>query len=516
MWGGAVASPVDRSSTTRAAESTTPPPAVARFARGPVLGIAAVVGLLLVAVSERYGYLSDELYFLAAGKYHLDWGYMDQQPLVPLLARGLDAAFPGSLLAFRLPAVVATILGIIVTALIARELGGDRRAQILAAAAYPLAPWLLLSGHWLAAATFEPLQWNLIILLLARWTRLRTQGIERDRLLVAVGLVAAVSLQNKFQVAVLCTAFLISVWAVGPRLLLRRPALWIAVGLAVVVAAPTLLWQAQHGWPALDMGAVVDAETDRLLFLPTTLLYAGLPVGAVLVCAGWWYLLRSPALRPHRYLGWAATLVVLFFLVVSGRPNYLAGLYGLLFAAAAVGLQARRRSTTRPRLRWLPWPAYLLSALLPLALLPIYPLPVLARHPEIPSFSRLYETGWQDLARTVADTYHSLPDGLRQRTAIVGQTYYLTGAIDVHGPELGLPRAHSPHRGYWFFGPPPDEADAVLYVGNDGALAPHFHRERQLSTVISPLENLAQGNAITLYEQPAAPWPQLWEQLRTM
>ncbi|GAA2794713.1 glycosyltransferase family 39 protein [Saccharopolyspora taberi] len=489
-------------------------PGVPAFARGPVLTIAAITGVVLLALSARYGYVSDELYFLAAGKYYLDWGYMDQQPLVPLLARGLDAVFPGWLPVFRFPAALVTSLGVVVTALIAREFGGDRRAQILAAAAYPLSPWLLLSGHWLAAATMEPLQWTTIIWLLARWVRLHAAGIRRDRLLLFVGLVAAVALQTKFQIVVLCVALIAGVLIAGPRAVLARPLLWTGAAIALVTAVPTLLWQAAHGWPARDMGTVVDAETSRLLFLPNVALYAGIAVGTVLCGYGFWRLFREPRFR---FLGWAVAGVTLFFIAAGGRANYLAGLYGLLFAAAAAGLQ-RRRESTGPRWQWLSWPAYMLSAVLPVALLPIYPLPVLAKHPEFPSFTRLYETGWPELARTVADAYRSLPAELRERTAIVGESYYTTGALDIHGRELGLPRAYSPHRGYWFFGAPPDRATAMLYVGNEQPLAPYFGPGRKLATVHSDLGllNLAQGDTVTLYQDPKLPWSALWPRIRTM
>lgn len=69
-------------------------PPIASFARWPVLAIAAGIGLLLLLTSGRVGYFDDELYFLVAGR-HLDWGYADQGPLVPLLARAMDTVFPG-------------------------------------------------------------------------------------------------------------------------------------------------------------------------------------------------------------------------------------------------------------------------------------------------------------------------------------------------------------------------------------------------------------------------------------
>lgn len=519
--GDHVAVPLQLSNPSGAAAGSDTPASTAplpRFARTPVLAVAGATGLLLLLLSNSYGYLSDELYFLAAGKYYLDWGYMDQQPLVPLLARGLDALFPGSLIAFRFPALVVTLLGIVMTALITREFGGDRVAQTLAAAAYPLSPWLLLSGHWLAAATLEPLEWATIIWLVVRWVRLRAHGEHRDRLLLGAGIVAAIGIQTKFLPVLLCAALLLGFAIAGPRAALRRPALWAGAGIAITTAVPTLIWQAVHHWPALDMGTVIDKETSRTLFLPNVLLYSGIAVGAALCCYGLWQLFRAPAMRPYRFLGWAAVAAAVFYLLASGRENYLAGLYGPLFAAATVGLQRRRQCSGQPPATWLAWPVYLVSALLPVGLLPIYPLPMLARHPEFPSYPRLYETGWPELADTVARTYLALPPEVRKHTAVIGQTYYITGALDCMGRGAGLPRAYSPHRGYWFFGAPPESADVVLYAGSGKELAPYFRSAHKVTTVKTDLNlvNIARGVTVTQYEGRKIPWSQLWPKIRTM
>ncbi|KAA5826094.1 glycosyltransferase family 39 protein [Saccharopolyspora hirsuta] len=476
------------------------------FARVPVLVLAGLVLALLVALAPRYDLVTDELYFLAAGKFHPAWGYMDQQPLVPLLAAFLDTAFPGSLVAFRLPAALATALGVVLTALIAREFGGHRKAQVLAAAAYPLSPWLLVNGHWLTASTMEPLQWTAMLWLLVRWVRLHGHGVHRDRLLIGIGVVAALAVQTKFQVVVLCAVLLVSIAVTGPRAVLARPALWAAVAIPLVTAVPTLWWQAANGWPALEMGIAVDGENDRLLLVPTALFYAGVVVGAVFCCYGLVVLLRSPLLRPYRFLGWTVLGVLAFFIAAGGRPNYVAGLFGVLFAAAAVGFQHRSGK--------LLWPVCAISAVLPLAMLPVFPLELLARHPEIPNYPRLYETGWPELTDAVARAYRALPPEQQRRAVIVAENYYLAGALEVRGRAAGLPGVHSPHRGYWFFGAPPENADVVLYVGKR-SLADHFGRSQRLGEVESDLVNMVRGNEITLYQDPLQPWSELWPRLRT-
>lgn len=92
-----------------------------------VMVIAGALVVLLVLFASGYGYHRDELYFLAAGK-HLDWAYADQGPVTPLTARAMSAISAGSLRALRLPSALAGGATVLLTGLLARELGGSRRA----------------------------------------------------------------------------------------------------------------------------------------------------------------------------------------------------------------------------------------------------------------------------------------------------------------------------------------------------------------------------------------------------
>src|ERR1700736_6015900 len=89
----------------------------------------AKVGVTM-AVADRYGWHRDEFYYLASSR-HLALGYVDYPPITPLLARLDQAIFPGSLPALRLLTVLAGAAIIVVAALIARELGGNRLGQTL-------------------------------------------------------------------------------------------------------------------------------------------------------------------------------------------------------------------------------------------------------------------------------------------------------------------------------------------------------------------------------------------------
>jgi 4-amino-4-deoxy-L-arabinose transferase-like glycosyltransferase len=485
--------------------------AVPALARVPVLAIAGSVALVLFVASFRYGYFGDELYFLAAG-HHLSWGYADNPALVPLLARAMDTVFPGSVAGLRLPATILTALGVVIAALIARELGGERRAQVLAAAAYAVSPNMIGTGHILATSTVDPFFWTLVTWLVVRWVRLRD-----DRTLLWAGLATAAALQTKYLIFVFWIALGASVLVLGPRELLRRRMLWVGAALAVLITLPSVVWQATHGWPQLEVNAAVAGEQHavggRKVILPMALFLAGFPFGAVLLCYGLWRLWRSAELRPYRFLLPTTLGVTAVFVAASGRVYYMAGLYALLWAVGAVELQRLRPGAWW---RWLAWPVVLVSAgVTAYTQLPIFPLSKVDSSNYISAGS----TGWPQLADTVAGAYRALPPETRRNTVIVTDTYWHSGAIDRYGPERGLPRAYSRNRGYWFFGRPPESATTTLFVSADPAdMRPYYADVRLVASADNPhgFQGLSRGLNVWLCTGQREPWSKLWFDIRRM
>ncbi|SEF31941.1 4-amino-4-deoxy-L-arabinose transferase [Amycolatopsis pretoriensis] len=487
--------------------------ALAPFARLPVALLALGTATALLLTAGRYGYFGDELYFLAAGK-HLAWGYADQPPLVPFLAWAMDSLAPGSLVVFRLPAIAATAAGVVVTALIARELGGRRKAQARAAAAYAICGQFVGTGHYLATSTIDPLLWTLVLWLVVRWVRTRD-----DTLLVWLGVVTAVALNDKLLIGAFWVVAGLAVLAFGPRELLRRPKLWLGALIAAGSLVPTLLWQRANGWPQLGMGDAVGAEVDaaggRGSFVPQLLAGAGWVIGALGVVYGIAVLLGSKRLRPYRFLGWTALGVVAVFLVANGRYYYAAGMFGVLWAAAAVHFEALEPSRWW---RWVPtWPVFVLSALFSLPFtLPLWPAHWLVDHPAAPRPAyAAEEIGWPDLADDVAKLYRTSPPG----TAVVTGGYWQAGALGRYGPERGLPEAYSPSRGFWYFGRPADNADTVLFVGYDPSkLAKYFGNAHIVGQVGNRLgvRNASEHMPVWQLTGRTAGWAEIWPRLKDM
>jgi 4-amino-4-deoxy-L-arabinose transferase-like glycosyltransferase len=498
------------------------PPERPALAWRPVLAVAAALAVVLGFFSARYGYFGDEYYFLSAGARPAA-GYADQPPMLPLLAAALQHLAPGNLVVLRLPATLLTAAEVVVAALIAAELGGRRRAQVIAAVATAASPYLLATGHLLATSTVDPFCWAVALLLLVRWLRLEAHpgargAATRDRLLLGLGVVVAVALFDKVLIPVLLAGVAVGVWVAGPRRLLGRPMLWAGLAVAAASTVPTLVWQAQHGWPQLRMGSVVAGESslfgNRWEFLPRALYYAGVLPGAVLVVVGLWALLRSERLRPWRSLGIASVLVVVVLLAAGGRPYYLSGLYALVLAAGAVGVEVLPARSWDRWWRWTLRPAAVaVGAVLAMAwVLPVGP--SAWRAPT--EFETMGQVGWSDFTVGVARAYQALPPEQRAHTVVVAYSYWYAAALEHEGPVHGLPTPiYSTHRGFGYFDVPPGSADALL-VG-EVTWAPRFCAKLTTlpRTPSSPVEPVNSGVPLALCT-PRAPWAQAWPSLRNL
>lgn len=483
----------------------------ARLALGVLTCLAGVVVALLIVFAGAYGYHRDELYFLAAGD-HLAWGYPDQGPLTPLVAHVMDGLAPGSLTVLRIPSALMAGVTSLVTGVIAYELGGGRRAQLIAASCAAVAAVVLAVGHLLSTSTFDLLAWSLVTWLAARVVRTGEQ-----RLWVVAGLVAGLALLNKPLIAFLMAGLGVGLLMVGPRRLLRSGWLWAGLAIALVVWSPWLVWQANHGWPQLDVSSAIAhggsaSSQPRWALLPFQLLLVS-PVLAPVWIAGLVALLRRPHLRAFRFFAVAWLALVLVFVATDGKPYYVAGMFPVLLGAGGLETDAwLERGRLRLR-RAMLGAAIALSALVSAVIaLPI--IPAKDAGPVIATDADVGETiGWPELARTVAGVYRRA----RGDAVVFTSNYGEAGAVDRYGPPLGLPHAYSGHNGFGVWGPPPDRPGGVVVVGVDEPeLRDRFEGCRLAARVSNTanVDNDERGAPVDLCSGPRRAWSEIWSSLR--
>jgi len=177
--------------------------------------VATVVVVVLLSVSGRYGFHRDELYFLMAGR-HLDWGFVDQPPLTPLVARLAELVGGTSPAALRVLPALAVGGVVVLAAAMARRFGGGARAQGYSAAAAGGAGVVLAVGHLLSTATFDLLLWTV-----ATWVLVRILDDGDPRWWLAFGATVGVGMQNKFLIGVFAVVVVLSLVVTTGRRVLR-------------------------------------------------------------------------------------------------------------------------------------------------------------------------------------------------------------------------------------------------------------------------------------------------------
>ncbi|QLY29343.1 glycosyltransferase family 39 protein [Nocardia huaxiensis] len=429
--------------------------------------ISSLATFALSVSAARFQLAGDELYYLACGR-RPAIEYADNGPLVPMIARLSDLIAPGSALALRIPGLLMLIAVAVLAAAVAFELGARPRHQMLASAAVVASP-LVLGFTVLTTVSFDLALQALITWLLVRWVRL-----HQDRLLLAMGLAAAVAIQAKWLVPLLAVGLGLGVLTAGPREVMRRPALWLGLFFFAAAATPGLLWQASRDWPKLATTDAIAQETaqsgGQWATLATIAILTGF-LGGGLALLSLYGLTRQPHLRPYRFLLIAAVAMVFLVIAGHGRAYYVAGIIPALFGVGAATLSTLLDTATpRVPLRRSFVALTALSAVLTVffALLP-YPRSWITT-PTSGPWEPLRHYGndyWSDLADAVNTVALSLPPAARANTAVVAAAYNQAAALDHYRPATAIPPIYSPHRGFAEFGPPPDAATTILYVGYD-------------------------------------------------
>ncbi len=471
-----------------------------RLALAVVLSIAACKLLLHLYAGRHYGYFVDELYYLACSR-HLAWGYVDQPPLIAAITWIVRSLLGDSLAAIRfLPAVAGAGL-VALTALIARELGGNRFAQGVAALAVLIAPGFLALGNLETMNAYEPLFW-----MGCAWLLLRIVKTGNQKLWIWFGILAGFGLENKYSMLIFGAGIVVGLVLTPQRRVLASPWLWIAGVIAFLLFLPNLLWNIQHHFPFLELQANIrrsgrDVPLGPLAFFGQEALTMH-PLNLPIWLAGLWFYFSKTG-KPFRVLGWAWAFTALVIVTMSPRVYYLYPAFPVLFAAGAVAWEGWLH---RPKPVWwrFAWPTLMAATgaiLAPLAI-PVLPPETYIRYTQalhlappaiethkLGPLPQIFadQFGWQEMAATVARVYTSLPPDVRPGTAIFGQNYGQAGAIDLFGPRYGLPSAISGHQSYFLWGPRGYTGESMIVMaGNQQRLETQFASVEKVAHVDHP------------------------------
>ena len=433
--------------------------------------ILGVLALAIHAVANlHYDFFRDELYFIVCGR-HPAWGYVDQPPLVPLIAGFADWAAPGSLLALRALPALMSVATIGTTVILVRRLSGRGFAQWLAGICVLLAPFDLSEGLLLTTDLFLPLAWTGCSLVLIG---ILQTGDQRRWLII--GAIAGFALWSKY----LILFDLVALAAVMPFTPLRRAFLtpwpYLAALLAMLIVAPNLLWQWSHGWPFLEIGAHGASGKNVAMSLPQYLLSEVVlfgPTAAIVWIAALAALAVSARWRLYRVFALQYAVFILIEVALHGKDYYAASLYPTLFAFGAVAIEAAvSYAALRGALVAIVVAVGILAAPMALPLLPVdrfiayeralgyKPAPMETR--ALSALPQIYADmfGWREMASQVSQAYWSLPDDERAKAVFAGNNYGEAAAVDIFGDRM--PPSISGHNNYFIWGPRGHDGSVII------------------------------------------------------
>ncbi|HEX6269605.1 MAG TPA: glycosyltransferase family 39 protein [Anaerolineales bacterium] len=479
--------------------------------------------LLHLLTNDQYGFHRDELATLDDARF-LAWGYVAYPPLTPFLARIQLELFGISLVGFRIFSSLAQSIAIVIAGLMARELGGSRRAQVLTAIAVGIAPMSLISGALFQYVSFDYLWWVLIA-----YFTIRLLKSDDPRWWLAIGLVIGVGMMTKYTILYLVAGLVGGILLTSYRRHLKSPWLWRGVGISLLIFLPNLIWQIQHSFVSLEFLFDIHARDIAIGrtegFLPEQFVVSANLFTVPFWAGGIYFYFFRPEGKAYRPLGWMYVIPFVLFLVTQGRSYYLAPAYPMVIAAGAVVWEnwLERLSTGKSRfVLTTTWVGLILGTAMGIALmLPVAPVKsglwniVSQVHDNF-----VEQIGWTELTESVAGIYAGLPAEEQSRTGILTGNYGEAGAINLYGPAYGLPEAISGVNSYWLrgYGNPPPERLIVLGFNRESVdkffasceLAGHVTNQYGVEN-----EETTYHPDIFLCKQPRYPWPDLWKMLRS-
>ena len=461
-----------------------------------VAWIAAAVIFLVHAIGNaHYGFFRDELYFIICG-FHPQWGYVDQPPVVPLLAAftQLDGH---SLFLLRLIPALCAAAGVYVTCLLVMEFGGGTFAQAMASLAFLFTGVLLSFGEKVGPDEIGLWAWPLLAVLVVRIVK----GAD-PRLWLVAGFVAGIAIESKYAVLFFLLALGLGLIPTPQRRILASR--WFVAGTALmlVIALPNFLWQAHYDFPMWEL--LRNGQNGKnvivgpLVYLLQEVLITNLFLFPVWVIGLYWFL-RS---QTFRFLGYAYLILIAEMMLFHGKHYYPADVYPILLAAGGVQIESWTRRAFIARVAVVAYALVLGPVFIP------YSLPILSEPAFVAYRHRLGDVlriprstlatehnretstlpgdwadmhGWPEMAAAVKNVYDALPAKDRAVAVVFGENYGEASAVQFFAP--GIP-VISTHNQYWLWGPDGYDGRVLVQINGTCWTKEQYFRSRTIAAVI--------------------------------
>ncbi|HMU45269.1 MAG TPA: glycosyltransferase family 39 protein [Chitinophagaceae bacterium] len=414
----------------------------------PLILLLAIIKFVLPIFLQHpvFELQRDEFLYYQQGQ-HPALGYLENPPLLSYLG-SISSWFGGSVAWIKLWPCLFGAATVVVTCLIAAELGGKLFAQFLAGLG-------IISGAFMRIHfLFQPNVLDIFFWTLSAYFIIRYINDKKTIYLYWFCFSLALGFWGKYSVVFIAISLIFSLLLAGRRKIFIEKHFWTAIALSILIILPNVLWQYFHNWPLVHhMKELQETQLqylnkkdfliDQLLMLsPVILIWTG---GLI------WVFKNSN----WRFIGVAYILVIILIMFGSGKSYYTLGAYPMLLAAGGVAWE-----------QWLNkriWKRYVLCGLILVPTILFIPVMLPIWKPE--KLSKFYQSsgvaksgilkwedgkehslpqdfadmlGWKEIAEKTESFYSSLPDSVKKNTIIFGRHYGHAGGMIYYSKNISF------------------------------------------------------------------------------
>ena len=498
--------------------------------------IIVLTGLLNIVIhllpGFNFEYQRDELLYFSLCN-HLDFGYATSPPLIGFMAFISKNIFGYTIFSARFfPSLLSGLL-VFLAALMAKELNGNFRSQLISAIGVAGSMFLVMVYGVFLPYSFDIFFWTLTIFLIIKFVK-----TNANKYLLFSGIVVGVAFLNKYSILFLVFSIFLVIPFTKHRNIFSNKFLYLGLLLSILIASPNIIWQAIHHFPVLDhMKELNDSQLEnvnRFEFIIEQLIFL-LPF-TFIILPGIFFFLVNKQLKDFRFLLSVSGVVIILFLVLRGKSYYASGLYPFLIVIGALFLEKvviNRYGFSSVLILLI----FISLFLLPLSLPVFNPQKMvsyfdrfakitsvdLLRKDEDGIFRKLPQVyadmlGWNEITEKTNIAWSEVED--KNKCFIFCANYGQAGAISLIGKKYGLPEPISFSDSYRFWLPKKFDAEIaemVYVVGADAINSGNFNDTKDFFNEMIEIGNIENELAIEyntkifLFRKPGGSFNDFWK-----
>lgn len=442
-----------------------------------IIAYFVAIKFIITLFPYEYGIFRDTFLYIAQSD-HPGWGYLEVPPIAPLALALVRFLAGTTFFSLHIIQAVTGSLFIIITALMAKKLGGNKFAVILTLICATLTPQFIGTDAHFDYGTFDRLFWAL-----ALYSILLLIKTEDRKYWIYFGIAAGFGLLSKITMLYLGFGLLSAFLLLKERRYLFDIRFILSGLIALLIFLPFIIWQIGNGFPIIEY----------LINYQKTLIHTGAvgffarqlatmnPIEVFIWLPGLYYFLFDREGKKYRVFGLAYLIISAIFIMQNAKYYLIAPLYSVLFAGGSIFLSGLAEKKRAGWLKPTIITVTLITSILEIPFArPLLPPELFIRYSghngnlrsEKNDTSELPQTfadqfGWEEMAQKVSGIYNSLSGDEKKKACIYADNYGEAGALHFYRGKYGYPDPVCPNNIFYFWGPGNNTGEIMIIVGDE-------------------------------------------------